>query len=226
MTITCPSCSSKYRLQDSLIKSPYQKVRCSRCGHVFVYNEMEKNKEDKPVFSHPGIIEEENTKNKGKGRIRGAYIGAIVAIIVVILASYGYYWFNYPGASIGRLRFEKMEGQETSAKDGKVFLIKGLIYNGSTKARAFVMLKAKLFDTTGVVLNERAVLAGLQLTKADIEKMTKDDIEAKITAFRKTGGDAFVLRSHKEIPFVIAFMDTFPGKLKQFSMEILEAPRQ
>jgi predicted Zn finger-like uncharacterized protein len=224
MTITCPSCRSKYRLQDSLIKSPYQKVRCSQCGHVFVYNEKEKMKEDNPVFSHPGIIEEEHTQKK-RG-IRGLYIGVLAALVVLILASYSYYWFNGPGASIGRLRIEKLEGNEVSAKDGGVLLVKGLIYNGSTKSRAFVMLKAKLFDATGAVLNEHAVLAGFQLSEADIEKMSKDDLESKVTAFRKTGGSSFVLQSSKKIPFTIVFMDSFPGKLKQYSVEILEAPRR
>jgi hypothetical protein len=200
-------------------------VRCSRCGHVFVYNENEEMKQDNPsVFTHPGIIEEEKAQKKGK--IRGSHIGMLVVLCVIMLASFGYYWFNYPGASIGRLRFEKMEGIETYAKDGGVFLIKGTVYNGSTKSRAFVMLKAKLFDAAGTVLTERAVLAGFQLSKDEIEKMNKEDIESRIDFFRKMGGASFLLKSRKDIPFTIIFLDTFPGKLKQYSMEILEAPRQ
>lgn len=35
MIITCPNCSTKYNLDDSLVK-PLSKARCKFCGHVFV----------------------------------------------------------------------------------------------------------------------------------------------------------------------------------------------
>ncbi len=36
MVITCPTCSSRYRLSDGRIKGPGAKVTCPRCAHVFV----------------------------------------------------------------------------------------------------------------------------------------------------------------------------------------------
>jgi hypothetical protein len=176
------------------------------------------------VFTHPGIIEEEKAQKKGK--IRSSHIGMLVVLFVVILASFGYYWFEHIGASIGRLRVEKIEGIETFAKDGSVFLIRGSVYNGSTKSRAFVMLKAKLFDAAGTVLNERADIAGIQLSKAEIQKMNKEDIETKLALLKKVGDGSFVLKSRKTIPFTIVFLDTFPGKLKSYQVGILEAQKQ
>lgn len=36
MTVTCDSCFTKYRLDDSKISTGGRKVRCSRCQHIFL----------------------------------------------------------------------------------------------------------------------------------------------------------------------------------------------
>jgi predicted Zn finger-like uncharacterized protein len=221
MIVTCPSCKNKFRLQESLIKSPYQKMRCSQCNHVFVYEKKEGRVEQRPLLS--GILEERETKKRSGLR----RIGLIAAVIAVILAAYGYYyWTNYPGASDRWLKVQKTEGYETALRDGKAFLVKGMIYNGSTKPRAFVMLKARIFDDKGVVMGERAALAGLKMSQTDFEQMRRSDVEAKINEFRKSGGNAFILPSHNEVPFTIVFPDSYSLKPKQYSVEILEAPKQ
>jgi predicted Zn finger-like uncharacterized protein len=225
MTITCPSCKRKYRLQDSLIRSPYQKMRCSRCDHVFVYGRDDREDvtaEPRPLLSPPGILE---TTNEKKG-VRSIRILVIVAIIAAIIAGCGYYyWMNYAGASDGRLSIQKMEGQETITKDGRAFFIRGVVVNRSTKPRKFVILKAKLFDEQHASMGERFALAGLQLSKDEVEQMRKTDIETRITEFRKSNVNALVLQPSKEMPFSIIFSDPYTGKPKEFTVQIIEAPR-
>jgi predicted Zn finger-like uncharacterized protein len=223
MTITCPSCKRRYRLQDSLIRSPYQKLRCSRCGHIFVYGQDGSNAEQTPLLTPPGIVEMEAGKVEGRKGIRILLIAILVA---VILAAGGYYyWMNYAGASDKRLTIEKMEGQETVIRDGKAFLIKGVVSNRSTKPRKFVILKAKLFDDRHASMGEHFALAGLQLSKDEVEQMRKPDIEAKITEFRKSNINAFVVQPGKEMPFSVIFADPYTGKPKEFTVEIVEAPK-
>ena len=41
MTITCPSCARKFSLADEALTSPFQKMKCSKCGHVFVFRKEE-----------------------------------------------------------------------------------------------------------------------------------------------------------------------------------------
>jgi predicted Zn finger-like uncharacterized protein len=226
MQITCPSCKRRYRLQDSLIRSPYQKMRCSRCGHVFVYGQDEgkvgAEVEQKPLLTPPGIVEKLGAEKSRKG-IRALLL---VVLVIIILAACGYYyWVNYLGAGNRWLGIRKMEGQETVIRDGRVFLIQGVVENDSTKPRRFVILKAKLFDDQRAAMGERFALAGLRLSKEEVEQLARPDIDAKIAAFRKSNVNAFVVPSKQELPFSIIFADPYTGKPKEFTVEIVEAPR-
>jgi len=228
MTITCPSCKRKYRLQDALIRSPYQKMRCSRCGHVFIHGQKYSVQEDdavaeKPLLSPPGIVEKEVGKASGRKRVRVLIISIVIAVIVAVCGYY--YWMNYLGASDKRLSIQKMEGLETVTRDGRAFFIKGVVLNRSTKPRKFVILKAKLFDEQRASMGERFVLAGLQLSKEEVEQMRKPDIEARVSEFRKSNVSAFVLQPSREMPFSIVFSDPYTGKPKEFTVEIMEAPQ-
>ena len=199
-------------------------MRCSQCGFVFTYEEKEEPSEVQAPFLS-GMLEEKKEKAGRSGLLRRT--GLIAAITAVIFAVYGYYyWTNYPGASDRWLKVQKTEGYVAVLKDGKAFYIAGMVYNGSTKSRAFAMLKARVFDDKGQLLGERAALAGLKLTRSDIEQMQMSNVEAKISEFRKSGGNAFVLPSHSEIPFTIVLHDPDSDKAKQYSIEIQEAPRQ
>jgi hypothetical protein len=54
--------------------------------------------------------------------------------------------------------------------------------------------------------------------------MQKPDIEKKVAEFRKANLAAFVLAPTKEMPFSIVFPDSYSGKPKDFSVEIIESP--
>lgn len=51
MEISCPNCSKKYRVEDSLIPAEGRKVRCRRCEHVFSVSRPE------PEQSHPEDVQ-------------------------------------------------------------------------------------------------------------------------------------------------------------------------
>ncbi len=229
MTITCPSCYRKYRLQDNLIRSPFQKMRCSRCGHVFVYGQKEAarrdlGREQRPLLTPPGILDAAaGKKERGSKTLRIVILAILIAIILAVCGYY--YWVNYAGASDKRLSIQNMEGQETLLRDGRAFFIKGFVANQSTKPRKFIILKARLFDERRSFMGERFVLAGLQLGKNEVEQMRKTDIESRISEFRKSNVSTFVLEPHKEMPFSIVFADSYPSKPKEFSVEIVEAPK-
>jgi len=97
--------------------------------------------------------------------------------------------------------------------------------NRSTKPRKYIIIKAKLFDDKKVSMGERFALAGLQLSKEEIQQMGKTDIDAKISGYRKSNINSFVLPSRKEMPFSIVFADPYYGRPNEFSVEIVEAPR-
>ena len=230
MIITCPECKRAYRLDDSQLKSPYQKMRCSGCGHVFVHGGDEAGRSPiteqrftrGPLSEGPSITPEKPAQEKTR-RLLTALLVCIV--VVLLLAAGGWYgWMNYVGAGNRWLKLEKIEGQESVIKDGKVFLIRGVVANGSTKPRKYVILKAKLFDQQGAIIGEHLALAGLPLTEGEVRQMDKSDIEKKVADFRKANLISFVLSPNKEMPFSIVFPDTYSGTPKDFSVEIIESP--
>ena len=224
MIITCPSCSRKYRLEDKLIKARFQKVRCSLCGHVFVYEHgaTQEDRKDQETLTNRDEYTEITVRKK---RRLGLIISVVaVALLFIAAASAYFYWINTIGAADKWLRIRNTEGQETVTRDGKIFLVAGLIANGSTKPRKYVILKAKLFDEHGTVIGEHFALAGLPLSVEEIREMRGGEIEKKVADFRLSNLSAFVLRKDGELPFSIVFPDTYTGTPKEFTVEIIESP--
>ncbi len=65
MIITCPNCSSKFKIDDTLLQRQGIKMRCSVCSHIF----MPEQKAPDAVESETGVHETESTSNKD--RIQG-----------------------------------------------------------------------------------------------------------------------------------------------------------
>jgi len=218
MIIQCPSCKRKYRLEEGHVRTPYQRMRCSRCGHVFVYERIVPVRDaGKTEAAQAPAEPQEGTAPGGGRRGLAPVLGALV------LAAY-VYWVNYLGAADKWLSIRKVIGQEVPVRDGKVFFIRGVLVNGSTKPRKYVILKARLFDEKGTVLDERFALAGLPLSLEEVQQMQRADIEKKVADFRLSSLSTFILPAGKELPFSIIFPDSYAGKPKEFTTEIVESP--
>jgi predicted Zn finger-like uncharacterized protein len=237
MTVTCPSCGRKFNLPDAAVKSPYQKLKCSKCSHIFMLTKEEveppKAEPAKSGVTKPFAIPEPQTPEAEMPQSRKGLIIVVIALVLLAAMSGGfyYYWTNYTdlfgipmGASDKRLSIKNLEGQEIVTKEGRVFFISGTVFNGSTKPRKFLILRAKLFDKDGTVLAEKDVLAGLSFSKEKVGTLQKLDIEKKINDFKLSGEENFQLGSRKQIPFSVVFFDEGLDRAKEFTIEIIESP--
>ncbi len=236
MIITCPSCDRKFNLPDDAIKSPLQKLKCSKCGHMFMLNKEEPEHEppktepvektlpttapDRLLEPEPEVLQEQQPRS------RKGLIGLV--IVLVLLAALGagfyYYWTEYLGAGDRWLAIKNMEGQEIVTREDKAFFISGVVVNGSTKPRKYLILRAKLYDKDGAVLAEKDIVAGLSLTKEEVASMQKPDIEKKVNDFKLSGGENFKVGSKKQVPFSIVFFDEGFDRAKEFTIEIIDSP--
>ena len=240
MIITCPSCGRRFNLPDDAVKSPFQKLKCSRCSQVFLYSKEEKAetaapqkgaapapKAESPAPAHttaPPAHEE----HRRKTRTHRSKAPLIVVIVVILLAALGggfyYYWMEYLGAGDKRLSVKGLEGQELVGKEEKIFFITGSVINGSTKPRKYIVLRAKLYDKDGTVLAEKDVLAGLPISKEEAAGAPKFDVERKINEFKLTGKERWKIESVKVLPFSVIFFDEGFERAKEFTIEIIDSP--
>jgi hypothetical protein len=189
---------------------------------VYEHGAGQEDREDPETLTSPA--EHVEIPVRKKRRLGLATSVVAIALLFIAGASAYIYWANYIGAADKWLSIRNTEGQETVIKDGKIFLVKGLIANGSTKPRKYVILKAKLFDEHGTVIGEHFALAGLPLSVEEVREMHAGDIEKKVADFRVSNLSAFVLRKGGELPFSIVFPDTYTGTPKEFTVEVIESP--
>lgn len=222
MIIECPSCKRKFRIDDRLLKGPHQKLRCSRCGQVFRYSQQAERDEDNDDFNPP-VFAPLPQKDHSTRR-RSVLILVVSLLILAALAAAGYFYWQKGLAAGSSLGFKNLEGQETITKDSRIFLISGYVVNRSVTPRKYVMLKSTLFDQQGHIVADSGGLAGLAINKDEVQRMEKVELVKKLADFRSSSIQNFVLEGRREIPFTIVFFDVEPGKGKEFTVEIYEAP--
>jgi predicted Zn finger-like uncharacterized protein len=241
MTVTCPSCNTKFSVNVTLLKTTQQKMRCSKCRNVFVFtlpdagtaNPVVDQEVPQPTFAEiaaqMGIEEAKDSpeppvQQQGTGKPVMGLKATVIALIVLAICAGGYfYWTNYWRAGDRWLRISKLSGQEVVVQDGRVFLVTGVIGNGSTKGRKSIVLRVKLFDRDGKAFIEKDALAGMLLSKQQAPTMLKADIQKRVAAFKLSPAETFRVEAGKEIPFSVSFLDEDFPKAKEFSVEIIQS---
>ncbi len=191
--------------------------------------EQEESKPEPPVKQAAAAPEESavpEREEQGEPRKRkGPVILVIVLIVLACLgAGFWYYWNEYLGAGDRWLAIKNLEGQEIVTKEDRVFFVSGLVVNGSTKPRKYLILRAKLYDKEGTVLAEKDIVAGLSLAREEIGALQKFDIEKKVNDFKLSAKEGFRVGSKQQIPFSVVFFDEGFEKAKEFTVEIVDSP--
>jgi hypothetical protein len=216
-------------------------MRCSKCGNVFVFAPAEAGPADSPadrkiptptfaeIAAQMGI-EDTQDKEEGLGqataarkRLKGVKTAVVILVVVALCAGGYFYWSNYWRSGDRWLRINRLDGQEVVVQDGRVFLVSGVISNGSTKGRKSIILRVKLFDRDGKVIIEKDALAGMLLSKQQIPAMLKTDIQKRVAAFKLSPAETFRVEAGKEIPFSVSFLDEDFGKAKEFTVQITQS---
>jgi hypothetical protein len=171
--------------------------------------------------AEPEVEEREQPARKRKGPV---ILGIVLLVLACLGAGFWYYWTEYLGAGDRWLAIKNLEGQEIVTKEDKVFFISGLVANGSTKPRKYLILRAKLYDKDGTVLAEKDIVAGLSLAREEVGALQKFDIEKKVNDFKLSAKEGFRVGSKQQIPFSVVFFDEGFEKAKEFTIEIVDSP--
>ncbi len=115
MLIDCPRCRTRYRISGDKLRPDGSKLKCSRCGHVFVgsvYDAMvedvapegaQQDSSESAASDFEGIGEEETDQaQKGKPRRRIRLLLLFLLLLLLAAAAFGY--IRYSGMTL-RLSF-------------------------------------------------------------------------------------------------------------------------
>ncbi len=112
MIISCPQCSTKYRVSDQKVKPEGTNVRCTRCGHVFVADPEDdvsafvaatdralddsarQPSGDAKQPGDPSWVKEQDEKQPKRKNTKRLWILLVVFIVAAVLGGY-MYWPDY-----------------------------------------------------------------------------------------------------------------------------------
>jgi predicted Zn finger-like uncharacterized protein len=111
MLIDCPSCGTRYRISGDNLRPDGSKLKCTRCGHIFVgsvYDAMvedvasegaQEESSERTASDFEGIGEEETGRaEKGKPRRRIRLLLLFLFLLLLAAAAFGY--IRYTGMTI------------------------------------------------------------------------------------------------------------------------------
>lgn len=104
---------------------------------------------------------------------------------------------------------------QANEKEGVLFVIEGRLVNPSEVARSFTSIKGTIFDKEGKVFEEKTINLGKLLTKEQLSKLSREDIEKSLT------GGIETLPPGKPSPFIVVFYQV-PQDLSEFLVEVEE----
>jgi predicted Zn finger-like uncharacterized protein len=103
MIITCPSCFTKFSLEEDRIPERGAKARCSKCQWIFLVQKPEESEKD---FSSPDVSSEEIPDQIEEGKVETEFhrrknvrrrfpsLGFLVVLIILGAGSYGVYEYK------------------------------------------------------------------------------------------------------------------------------------
>lgn len=180
MILTCPACSTRYRLDPSRLGGDGRRVRCAKCAHTWFQKPLEevaKPAEPAPLAAGPRPVPEGSELPAPGRRRRARAVGwAMFAIIVLALAVGGVIarteivnaWppaarlYQLVGLTVADLGLElRRVTSRRAVEDGvPVLVVEGVIANISGQVRQVPPLKAALTDANQRELQHWTFTAG------------------------------------------------------------------
>ncbi len=210
MIVECEKCHTRYKISDERISDKGTKVRCSKCGHVF-------------------LIKKEKTKEKKR---RKGKIGkkVLIVFILLIFVAAGYFGSKYI-LSIKEKRNIKLKDVfledvkqyfVDNEKIGKLLVIEGKVVNRSKVSKKLIKIRATLYDKKGRVVSRKTLFAGNTLSLYQLQLFSQKEIDdalnSKIGILTKNSN----VLPGQSVPFMVVFYNP-PNRVSEFTLQITQA---
>jgi len=103
---------------------------------------------------------------------------------------------------------------------GRLFVIQGQVENQHPNVRMGILVRGRLQDAQGQVVRQAVVYAGPTFTPEEMERLSLEEIQARLAIPRGPDGVSYVVAPQGTIPFTVVFAE-LPGNLTEFSAEVV-----
>ena len=230
MVITCEACGARFRLDSEKLDKPRNKLRCSKCKHVFIVE-----RPDEEGLVHIEISEEESAfilgtiplktggatapEKKEKWFSKKKALFAAVAGILIFGVLAVVFW---PGSSLlfstGKKSVKEQPAQPVvtimdsvqayyleNVHSGQVLVIEGEVLNESSKPVSFVMIEGKLFNNNDTVAQVQRCYVGNTLTRKEIANLKLSEIQDRIMYREGKNMKDVRIPPAGKVPFMLVF---------------------
>ncbi len=232
MILTCPECSTKFRLDDNRVPSAGAKVRCSRCQYIF---QVERPKSELPAPAPPPLREPalDYTPEWAAIRKRSSRKASFLALALIFLLAAGAFIFYEKSEDVakawdyvtalrqylaiweekeGKIALEKLRGFYVDNQlIGRIFVIEGQAVNQWNESRSFIRVKGTLLNPQGQKVLESRAFCGNILSEKDLKEMTKEAMQKSLSSQFGISFSNMNVPPGKAVPFMIVFTD-FPAE--------------
>ncbi len=204
MVITCESCGARFRLDSEKLNRPRNKVRCSKCKHIFVVDQPDEDGlihieiSDEESDFIPGTIPQEigqpggEEKRKGgslKKKILLAGVAAVLILGVVALVFWSGGSFpplmnkspaTGPPKPVVTITDSVQAYYLENVHSGQVLVIEGEVLNESSTPVSFVMIEGKLFNSKDTVAQIQRCYVGNSFTRNEVTNLNLSEIQERM----------------------------------------------
>lgn len=235
MIVTCESCQTKFNLDASRIKATGQKVRCSRCGHIFmVFSPAEQMLPQIDLLDESTDLDDTSPRMPQPPKIpAGEYwpkkrsrLKKLLWIIPILVLAGAIYWLLGPGsyllspANQALSKSSSTSSQQPvvrildkdthayfleNANAGQIFVVSGKVINDSKQPISFILLEGKLFTTDNRVAQSQRCYCGNVISRQDLTQLHVTEIQNRM--MNREGKDLHNVHITPggEVPFMIVF---------------------
>jgi predicted Zn finger-like uncharacterized protein len=246
MVVSCELCNAKFRLDPERLKGPKNKVRCSRCGHVFAVTQEEEDlvhvdladdmdfSTEAPAAPTPPPAPSRPSRAKQGLPWKRLLIG-VALVLIIGLAGLGL--MNYLSshsedkAAQGLPETPQIKVLDSTqafflenAQAGQIFVVEGEIENQSAKPVSFILLEGKLYNTTNRVAITQKCYAGNAMTREELSRLNMAEIQNRMMNREGKTLSNVKIPFGKHVPFMLVFHNLPELKaLSDYSVEVVSS---
>lgn len=236
MEVTCPKCSSRFNLPDSVAK-PGAKLRCSVCKEIFKLGDPPASSasgEKAPSFDID--FGEELSMNSGASGGRSRKFAVLVLLLCLLAGAGGAWWYFkmfLPSRQVAvpEISLEKKVEMLTmrnvrqyyvnNEKIGQIFVIEGKVVNEFPEPKELIEVEATLYGMDKKALVSKKQLAGTSLSLFQLQVLGEKELESFLSNKIEILSNNTNIATGGEVPFMVLFYAP-PQGIAEFGVRIVD----